>query len=378
MKKSTLFIAPLVMSLVLFISISSFAVKHVVTVGNYFFNPSSLNVSVGDTMRWVWSAGSHTTTSGVIPAGAAPWDHQINSTNTSYEYPVTVAGTYNYVCTPHAAMGMIATFTASGFVPTLAVTPSNRNVTATAGSTTFTVTSNSSWTSTSNTGWCTVNAGGTNNGTITANYTVNTSVTQRVANITVTVSGLPDQTVTVTQAGAAPTLTVGPANQNVTSAAGTTSFSVTSNTTWTSISSADWCTVPASGSGNGTLTATYTANPLNVVRVATITTTVTGLPQQMVTVTQSASSVGVSEQSLSRLQVYPNPSTGLFRLDVGNLSDCEIRVTILDISGKNISSANYSGSGAYSFDLTNSPVGIYFIRCEADGKTAVRRLVVNR
>jgi hypothetical protein len=45
-----------------------------------------------------------------------------------------------------------------------------------------------------------VTGNGTGNGTINANYSENTSVSQRVANITVTVSGLPSQTVTVTQA----------------------------------------------------------------------------------------------------------------------------------------------------------------------------------
>ncbi|MGA2823896.1 MAG: hypothetical protein ABSE72_10270, partial [Bacteroidales bacterium] len=95
--------------------------------------------------------------------------------------------------------------------PTLSVTPSNQNVPATpAGSTSFAVTSNSSWTVVSNQAWCTVNSSGSGNGTITANYTVNTLVTARVASITTTVSGISPVIVTVTQAGATPTLTVTP------------------------------------------------------------------------------------------------------------------------------------------------------------------------
>ncbi len=177
------------------------AVKHVVMVGNFFFNPMSLNVNVGDTVRWVWSAGNHTTTStpGAIPAGAASWDALINSTNTSFEYKVTVAGSYAYVCTPHAP-SMAGSFTAAAVMPTLSVAPSNRNVSSSSGSTTFTVTSNSAWMAVSNSPWCTVTPSGIGNSTITAVYSANLTNLSRTAAIAVTVTGLTPQTVTVTQA----------------------------------------------------------------------------------------------------------------------------------------------------------------------------------
>ena len=366
----------LVFMAVMLFNIPSFAVKHVVLVGNFFFNPSSLNVSVGDTVHWQWSAGSHTTTSGVIPSGAASWDDPINSSSPTYDYLVTAAGTYNYVCTPHAAMGMIGTFTATTFVPTLSVSPSNRNVAAASGSTSFSVTSNSGWTSSSNAGWCTVGAGGTGNGTISASYTANTSVTQRVATITVMVSGLPDQTVTVTQAGAAPILTVGPASQNVPASAGTTAITVTSNTTWTSVSNAAWCTVaPSSGSGNGSVTATYSANPANVIRVATITTTVSGLTPQTVTITQAASTVGIASPVMAHeIQVYPNPNHGTFTVNVGAFRDASVEATITDMSGKTISARTLSGTGEYNFDLSQALKGIYFIRLSTGNLSTVKRI----
>ena len=176
-------------------------------------------------------------------------------------------------------------------LPTLGVTPSNQNVTAVAGTTSFAVTSNSSWTAGSNQGWCTVTLSGTGNGTITANYTENTSVTPRVANVTVTVAGLTPVVVTVSQAGVTPTLIVTPPDQPVTSAAGSTSFSVTSNTGWTAGSNQSWCTVTLSGTGNGTITANYTENTTFVVRVANVTVTVTGLTPVVVTVTQAAAAL---------------------------------------------------------------------------------------
>lgn len=276
-------------------STGAYAVKHVVNVQNYAFVPANLTVQVGDTIRWVWINGSHTTTSTTIPAGALAWDEPINSTNTFYEYRVTTTGVYNYLCTPHSSI-QIASFTATAPPPpTLSVTPANQNVGAQSGSTNFSVSSNSSWTVQSNAGWCTVTPSGSGNGTIVANYQANTSTSQRVANITVTVSGIPSVTVTVTQSGAAATLTVTPANRDVTSAAGTTDFTVTSNSAWTASSNAGWCTVTSAGSGNGTIVANYQANTSTTQRIATITVSVTGLPNSTVTVTQA----GVPPPTLS-------------------------------------------------------------------------------
>ncbi len=271
--------------LTLYLANDAVAVKHTVSVQNYSFTPANLNVQVGDTIRWVWVNGFHTTTSTTIPAGAATWDEPINSSNTFYEYRVTVAGVYDYLCTPHSST-QIGHFTATAPVATLSVTPSNQNVLASAGSTNFTVTSNSNWTAVSNAGWCSVTSSGSGNGAIIANYQTNTLTTQRVATITVSVAGLPNVTVTVTQAGAEPTLTVTPSNVDVTSSAGIATFTVTSNSTWTVSSDAPWCVLEIEWFATDIFYANYEANTSPETRVANITVTVEGLPDEVVTVTQ--------------------------------------------------------------------------------------------
>ncbi len=106
--------------ILLFIGVQSFATIHSVTVANFQFNPANFSAQVGDTVRWTWSSGSHTTTSGNnnggIPVGAASWNENINSGNTTYEYVITIPGTYNYRCIPHSPE-MIGQFTASGVFP---------------------------------------------------------------------------------------------------------------------------------------------------------------------------------------------------------------------------------------------------------------------
>ena len=87
--------------------------------------------------------------------------------------------------------------------PVLSVTPENRNVTSSAGNTTFDLISNAEWTTTSNQAWCTVTPSGNGNGTITAEYGGNISPVARIAVITVSVAALSPIIVTVTQDGMA-------------------------------------------------------------------------------------------------------------------------------------------------------------------------------
>ena len=230
-----------------------------------------------------------------------------NGNATAYNHTgLTPATTYYYKAFSYnPAINYSTGITANAATPavTLSVAPANQNVTAPAGNTTFAITSNAAWTAVSDQTWCTVTPSGTGNATLTATFTENTAVTQRIANITVTAAGASTVTVTVTQAGAAPTLAVTPPNQNVSANAGACTFNVASNTNWTAVSSATWCTVTAAGSGNGTLTASYTENTSLSPRVATLTVTVTGLAPVNVTVSQEGAapylSVTPSNQNVS-------------------------------------------------------------------------------
>ncbi|MBK9729954.1 MAG: T9SS type A sorting domain-containing protein [Chitinophagaceae bacterium] len=89
---------------------SSQATKHIVTVANFVFTPSSMTINAGDTVVWTWSSGSHTTTSTTIPAGAAAWSNAIDAAHLSFSYVPTVLGTYNYKCNIHPTT-MLASFT---------------------------------------------------------------------------------------------------------------------------------------------------------------------------------------------------------------------------------------------------------------------------
>ncbi|MFH1159784.1 MAG: BACON domain-containing protein [bacterium] len=71
--------------------------------------------------------------------------------------------------------------------------PPNQDVTASAGNTEFYVTVNTDWTAASDASWCIVTPSGINNDTIFATYEENGTGNVRIANITVSGTGVSPQ-----------------------------------------------------------------------------------------------------------------------------------------------------------------------------------------
>lgn len=89
------------------------AATHVIQFGGSFgftYSPSSLNVTVGDTVEWKGDFSMHPLSSTSVPAGAQTF-HQ--GSGTVFTYPVMVAGAYLYRCDFHYSIGMVGGFTAS-------------------------------------------------------------------------------------------------------------------------------------------------------------------------------------------------------------------------------------------------------------------------
>jgi plastocyanin len=81
---------------------------HEITVRNFEFDPATISINAGDTVRWVWESGSHTTTSG-DPGTCSPdaiWDQPINMSSPTFERQFDTAGDFPYFCIPHCLAGM--------------------------------------------------------------------------------------------------------------------------------------------------------------------------------------------------------------------------------------------------------------------------------
>jgi plastocyanin len=91
--------------------------------GGLTFDPSTVNISVGDTVRWTWSSSGHSVTSGQ-PCSAdsqfcSPNDMNCASINLSnvgfvYTHTFSTSGTYSYFCSAHCFSGMTGVVNVSG------------------------------------------------------------------------------------------------------------------------------------------------------------------------------------------------------------------------------------------------------------------------
>ena len=301
--------------------------------------------------------------------------------------PLTALYSENLLLTPRVANitvtveglePVIVSLTQAGALPTLAVSPLNQDVTVDADTITFEVTSNTDWTVVSDQTWCLADLSGTGNGTLTLIYDENLTVLPRIANITVSVSGLTPVIVTISQAAAAPLLSLSPANQDGTEFEDSVEYAVTSNTDWTAISDSAWCKVTESGSGNGIIIAHYEVNPYHSTRIATISVTVAGLSAQTVTLTQAHSTVSVPEFGAKGIMLFPNPTKGLFRIALESAKYPKAEVTITDLAGATILKRICHEESEYNFDLSTLPQGCYFVKIKAASQVMIKKLVLIR
>jgi len=80
------------------------ATIHTVLVSDFNFIPASVNAVCGDTVAWVWSSGTHTTTSTSVPSCATPWNAPVTTAQSTFSYVIPCEGVYNYYCTVHPSM----------------------------------------------------------------------------------------------------------------------------------------------------------------------------------------------------------------------------------------------------------------------------------
>jgi plastocyanin len=77
--------------------------------GNTGTQVDTVRIWAGQTVRWQWGDGSHTTTSGsgaADPQAGALWDKPIHFMATSFQFQFVSSGTFRFFCRPHESFNM--------------------------------------------------------------------------------------------------------------------------------------------------------------------------------------------------------------------------------------------------------------------------------
>lgn len=84
-------------------------------------------------------------------------------------------------------------------------------------------------------------------------------------------------------------------------------------------------------------------------------------------------SASIFESNLNAINIYPNPSSdGVFML---HTSVPITSIEIHNVQGKSILFKEENNGSTYSFDLSNTPSGIYLLKMVYDGKQIIKKII---
>jgi len=77
------------------------------------------------------------------------------------------------------------------------------------------------------------------------------------------------------------------------------------------------------------------------------------------------------------VSVYPNPSNGLFNLEVNNADKKDVQVEIINTNGQLVYSTMFNNNTLQQMDLSKQPKGIYFVKVQGANIMKVEKLIIN-
>lgn len=166
---------------------------------------------------------------------------------------------------------------------------------------------------------------------------------------------------------------------DVGSSSGDTSFTITTDDSWSVSKSCTWVSLDkTSGSGTSTITVSYEENTSTNSRSCDISVSC-GTSSETVTVTQSGT-VGVDEiESINDINIYPNPNTGNFVIEMEITKPQDLEIKLINVIGQTIYEekiSKYSGDYKKEIELPNIKSGVYYLNIETKEGVIRRKVIV--
>lgn len=93
---------------------------------------------------------------------------------------------------------------------------------------------------------------------------------------------------------------------------------------------------------------------------------------------EAASSINTPSSIDELISIYPNPSTGKFIISNNLKKENNIRIEVTNVLGQTIREYNFGKTSSGSFDLSNQPDGIYFVKIKSDGGMITKKITLSR
>lgn len=121
---------------------SSVALANVanISIVNFAFTPSSVNINVNDSVKWTWAGSPHSTTS-----NTGLWESGVLGTGATFTHTFASAGSFPFHCSVHPFMTGTITVQSVDMPPTVIISnPTNGSVFAAPATVTLTATASDS------------------------------------------------------------------------------------------------------------------------------------------------------------------------------------------------------------------------------------------
>jgi hypothetical protein len=128
-----------------------------------------------------------------------------------------------------------------------------------------------------------------------------------------------------------------------------------------------WLTLTDNGNGTASLSGT----PTQVGNYDVTIQVSDGIESSTQVFSINVIATGINEFSIQDIKVYPNPARDIVFI---NFAGNNIKVTLFDITGKQVKSYN----NTTSIDVTSIPSGLYLMRIESNFGLVVKRIEVSR
>ena len=111
-----------------------------ISIVNFAFTPSSVSISVNDSVKWTWAGSPHSTTS-----DTALWESGVLGTGATFTHTFTSAGSFPFHCSVHPFMTGTVAVQSADVPPTVMISnPTNGSVFAAPATFTLTATASDS------------------------------------------------------------------------------------------------------------------------------------------------------------------------------------------------------------------------------------------
>jgi len=85
-----------------------------------------------------------------------------------------------------------------------------------------------------------------------------------------------------------------------------------------------------------------------------------------------------NERQKAKISVFPNPSKGIFKVQMEETTDKTTEITVMSVTGETIEFFSVSGKSEIILNLSDYVSGIYFLKVENNHQILIKKIILQK